>query len=48
MAALVLRTASLDRAAAALQLGGVDHRRAAGGIVVPASVLGGMALVFQA
>ena len=48
MAALVLRTASLDRTAAALRAGGVDHRLASGRILVPSSVLGGMALVFQA
>ncbi len=47
MAALVLRTASLDQAAAALRSGGVDHRRGPAGITVPASALGGLALVFQ-
>jgi len=47
MAALTLRTASLDSAAAALAAGGVLHARGPAGIVVPASELGGMTLVFR-
>ncbi len=47
MAALTLRTASLDAAAAALAAGGVPHTHGPAGIVVPASELGGMTLVFQ-
>ena len=47
MAALTLRTASLDRAAAALAAGRVPHARGPAGVVVPASELGGMTLVFQ-
>ena len=47
MAALTLRTAALDRAAAALAAGRVPHARGPAGVVVPASELGGMTLVFQ-
>ena len=47
MAVLTLRTASLARAAASLQAGGVAVAPGPGGLVVPASVLGGMALAFQ-
>ena len=47
MAALTLRTASLDAAAAALAAGGVPHTHGPAGIVVPASELGGTTLVFQ-
>ncbi len=47
MAALTLRTASLDRAAAALRAGEVAHASGPGGLVVPASALGGLTLVFQ-
>ena len=47
MAALTLRTASLDRAAATLAAGAVPHARGPAGVVVPASELGGMTLVFQ-
>ena len=47
MAALTLRTASLDSAAAALVAGGVSHTHGPAGIIVPASELGGTTLVFQ-
>ena len=47
MAALTLRTASLDRAAAALQAGSIGAVRGDGRLVIPASTLGGMTLVFQ-
>jgi hypothetical protein len=47
MAALTLRTASLDSAVAALAAGGVPHARRPTGIVAPASELGGLALMFQ-
>ena len=47
MAALTLRTASLDLAAAALAAGRVPHTHGPAGIVVPASELGGTTLVFQ-
>ncbi len=47
MAALVLRTASLERAAAALRVGGVAAAREEGRLVVSASTLGGMTLVFE-
>lgn len=47
MAALTLRTASLDRAEAALRTGGVAHVRGPANLVVPAPELGGMTLVFQ-
>ena len=47
MAALTLRTASLDRAAAALQAGSIGAVRGDGRLVIPASMLGGMTLVFQ-
>ena len=47
MAALTLRTASLDSAAAALAASRVPHTHGPAGIVVPASELGGMTLVFQ-
>jgi hypothetical protein len=46
MAALTLRTASLDRADAALQAGGVAAVRERGRLVVPARTLDGMTLVF--
>jgi catechol 2,3-dioxygenase-like lactoylglutathione lyase family enzyme len=47
MAALTLRTASLDAAATALATGKVPRARGPAGIVVPASELGGVTLVFQ-
>ena len=47
MAALTLRTASLDQAAVALAAGVVPHARGPAGIVVAAPDLGGMTLVFQ-
>ncbi len=47
MAALTLRTASLDRAAAAAQAGGIAAVREPGRLVVPAGTLGGMTLVFE-
>ena len=47
MAALTLRTESLDLAAAALVAGEVSHTHGPVGIVVPASELGGTTLVFQ-
>lgn len=46
MAALTLRTASLDRAAAALRAGGIGVAQN-GGITVPADAAGGVTLVFQ-
>lgn len=48
MAALSLRTRSLDDATTALAAGGVDHRLEAGRIVVPASAACGVALEFLA
>ena len=47
MAALTLRTSSLDSAAAALAAGKIPHTHGPAGIVVPASEPGGMTLVFQ-
>ncbi len=47
MAALTLRTRSLDQTAAALSAGGVDALREAARIVVPASAAFGVALEFR-
>ena len=47
MAAMTLRTASADRAAAALAVGGIPHARGPGRVTVPGHALGSLALVFQ-
>lgn len=47
MAALLVRTASLGRAAAALAKGGIPHHETAEGLVVAATHAGGLTLVFQ-
>ena len=47
MAALTLRTRSLDSAAAALAQGGIDVRRESGRIIVPAADAFGVALEFR-
>ena len=48
MAALILRTLSLDRAHATLQAGGVEATRSPDAITVPARATGGTTLVFRA
>ncbi|MEO9189468.1 MAG: VOC family protein [Acetobacteraceae bacterium] len=47
MAALTLRTRSLDQAASALAAGGIDARREAGRIVIPATATFGATLEFR-
>ena len=47
MVALLLRTANLSQAAAALQAGDLGTGPSSGRIVVPAARIGGLALVFQ-
>ncbi|MBN8925867.1 MAG: hypothetical protein BGO51_09040 [Rhodospirillales bacterium 69-11] len=48
MVGLILRTTSLDRAAAAFKAGGIDAASHAGRLVVPAEAAFGAALAFQA